>query len=129
MTDHITVVSLRAAQGQPGTRMPLEEALNTSFGYDACLTCYDAGTRQNKRRGDRSECSWVIMDIDLKDNPGKADDRTVWQDAPQVDELPLMLDDWRAWYATPNGYRVIYKLDRPVSPEEHEGLVQWFQQQ
>lgn len=129
MTDQITVVSLRAAQGQPGTRMPLEEALNTSFGYDACITCYDADTRQNKRRGDRSDCSWVIMDIDLKDNPGKADDRTVWQDAPELDELPLLLDDWRAWYATPNGYRVIYRLDRPVTPEEHEGLVQWFQQQ
>lgn len=134
----VTVFHLKTKSARPAyPNRTLRAALETQHASDMSMVAYsegglgDKGTRYNKKNElppEGLQCFWMAIDIDLA--PGdvkkelKRKGNLWWKVMPRLTDYDAhTVPGWCARYATPNGYRIIYRLSRPLSLMEYEGLA------
>lgn len=128
--------------------MPVSELFEELFDTDAHFTCYTpigmevgAGWPRlgkpvlSRIREAGGDLGMVMLALDY-DRPGHAE----WTDPQQVDDFLRdfksvsskvgdFAHDWAYFYTTRNGARIVYLLDKPLSPEQYESKHHWLCQQ
>lgn len=100
----------------------LNEAISKRFEDDRYLVSYVAEHRLKKSAAQELEvvCPYLILDIDYKG----FELTQKWRD-DLTKSFEDSVPDWCLHYHTPNGYRVVYHFDEPVTPEQHRSIVQY----
>lgn len=106
--------------------LEINEAVSRLFDDDRYLVSYKAEHRLKKSASQLLDvvCPYLILDIDYKDIELTEDWRSSISKA-YAEDVP----DWCLFYHTPHGYRVVYRFDESVNPEQHRSIVQYMMDQ
>lgn len=115
----------------------MDDALTMEWGSDAHVTCYSVPGEQSwprlnkpvlpeiRKLGNDVEMHWLLLDYDNADHGGWTPETVVMfcdiLSEAQADGFELA-QSWSYFYTTKGGARFVYRLSRPVSPEEFEPM-------